>query len=265
MRFVGYILVFFIFLPGKQSFSQDSLRNAFWNDGTACSNPARRLELDVFQLSGYGISNKVSIYLHPLMVWLLPQVKVKAGWGEKKGFVFATEHEVIYPTFFLSVVSRKGTGGLVSPEYHYPQMFSFNNAFLVSYSPFRKALLTAKAGVIFAIKFGPLDPNSTIDLPVIYPMLAPFYNNPEINPGIDFRGRFHRLFGWQINAECFILTIKENNFFFQNKGVIAYYSKKNKFKLEAGYKLCYGEYPFGTQWNLLPSLDFAFGINAGKK
>jgi hypothetical protein len=242
------------------AFGQDSIRNANWNDGTAMTYRAHRIELDLFQLSGYGISNRVSIYAHPLMVWLLPQIKVKVGWAIKKRIVIASEHELLYPTFFLSVVSRKGTGGLVSPEYHYPQMFSFYNAVLASWSPFPRALITAKAGITFAVKFGPLDPNSTIDFPVIYPILAPFYSTPEFIPGMDFRGRFYKFLGWQMNAECYILTSKENNFFFQNKGVLTYHSKRGNLKVEAGFKLCFGEYPYGNQWDLLPAVDVAFGI-----
>ena len=259
------LLVFAALVFCLPSFSQDSLRNANWNEGTAQTYSSKRLELDLFQLSGYGISDRVSIYAHPLMIWLLPQVKVKVGWGIKNAFIFATEHEVLYPTFFLSVVSTEGTGGLVSPEYHYPQMFSLYNALLVSRSPFKHSLLTAKAGVTFAVRFGSIDPNSTIDLPVIYPTLAPFYNSPEIIMGLDFRGRFYKVLGWQINAECYFLTIKENNFFFQNKGVLTYHAKKNKLKIEAGYKLCYGEYPYGNAWDLLPVVDVALGINCGKK
>lgn len=265
MRFRFHILCFAFLLLVSHSVAQDTVQYGCWNDGTACINRPKRLELDLFQLSSYGISDRVTIYVHPLMVWLLPQIKVKVNWGTKGSFIFTTEHELIYPTFFLSVVSRKGTGGLISPEFHFPQMLSLDNALLVSFSPFRNSLLTARAGIIFAVRFGTIDPSSTIDLPVIYPMLAPFYNSPEFNPGFDFRGKFFSLLGWQFNAECFILTIKENNFFFQNKGVLVYDSKKQHLKIEAGYKLCYGEYPYGNQWHLLPVLDLAIGLKVGKK
>jgi hypothetical protein len=139
-------------------------------------------------------------------------------------------------------------------------MFAISNRFMVSYRPFKKAILTAHAGIAFSVKFGSLDPRSTIDLPVIYPRLAVFYNQPEFDAGIDFRGKFVPRFGWLFNVENFIVCGTRNNYFMENKGVLAYTSKKETLRIEAGYKLCFGKYPAGPQWHLLPVIDLVFGI-----
>ncbi|MEI8005616.1 MAG: hypothetical protein WCI48_05370 [Bacteroidota bacterium] len=240
--------------------SQDSIRRNYWTGGTACNVPKHRTELALFTVSRYGISDKLEISAHPLMFFIMPQVTLKAGWGRYSGFTLATEHSIFYPSLFMNLVARKGTGGLISPQYTIPQMFAVYNRFLVSYSPFKSSLLTAHAGIAFSVKFGPLDPGSTIDLPVIYPRLAVFYNQPEFDAGLDFRGKFIPRFGWVFNLQNFFVCGTLQNYFFENKGVLAYTSKKETLRIEAGYKLCFGKYPYGMQWHLLPAIDLVFGI-----
>ena len=241
-------------------FSQDTVSRNYWTDGTACNIPKHRWELGLFTASRYGISKNLEISAHPLMFFLMPQVKVKIGWGEYSGFRLATEHGIFYPTMFMRLVATEGTGGLISPEFDIPQMFAVSNRFLASYRPFKKAILTAHAGIAFSVKFGPLNPQSTIDLPVIYPRLAVFYNQPEFDAGLDFRGQFIPRLGWLFNVENFIVCGTENDYFLENKGVLAYTSKKETLRIEAGYKLCFGKYPAGPQWHLLPVIDLVFGI-----
>jgi hypothetical protein len=255
---------FLFFLSGilycSRLFSQDPAAGNYWTDGTACNIQKHRWELGLFTASRYGITDKLELSAHPLMFFLMPQVKLKVGWGEFSGFRLATEHGIFYPTQAMRLVATKGTGGLISPEFTIPQMFAVSNRFLASIRPFTNALLTAHAGIAFSIKFGPLDPQSTIDLPIIYPRLAVFYNQPEFDAGIDFRGKFVPRFGWLFSIENFIVCGTPQNYFMENKGVVAYTSKKESLRIEAGYKLCFGKYPAGPQWHLLPVVDLVFGI-----
>jgi hypothetical protein len=61
-------------------------------------------------------------------------------------------------------------------------------------------------------------------------------------------------------VENFILCGTPENYFLENKGVLVYTSKKESLRVEAGYKLCFGKYPYGPQWHLLPVIDLIFGI-----
>jgi hypothetical protein len=232
----------------------------YWTSGTAYNLPGHRWELSLFSASAYGLSDKLEISAHPLTFFLMPQVKVKAGWGTRSGFLFATEHGIFYPTLFMELVSAKGAGGLISPEFDIPQMFAITNRVLVSARPFRNALLTVHAGISLAIKSGNPDPRTTIDLPIIYPRLAVFYNQPEFDAGADFRGQFIPLLGWLFSVENFIVCGTRENYFLENKGVLAYTSKKQTFRVEAGYKLCFGRYPAGPQWHLLPVINLVLGV-----
>lgn len=241
-------------------FSQDSQTRDYWTAGTAFTVPKHRWEPALFTLSRYGITDKLELSAHPLMVFLMPQVKLKVGWGELSGFRLATEHGILYPTLFMRLVAMKGTGGLISPELTIPQMVAVSNRFLVSYRPFKNAILTADAGIAFSIKSAPPDKRSTIDFPVIYPRLAVFYSQPEFELGMDFRGKFAPRFGWLLTVDNFFLAGTGENYFLENKGAFAYSAKNENIRIEAGYKLCYGKYPDGQRWHLLPAIDLIFGI-----
>lgn len=254
-----------MFLTLTGLLAQAPLYLSCWSDGTANTLPKNRIELKLFQLSSIGLTDKLELSAHPLMMFLLPQVKLKAGWGKIAGATIASEHELIYPTFFLGVVSMKGTGGLISPEFHYPQMIAIYNGILATWGVSKNAVLTGKAGMAFSLRSGPINPYSTIDLPVIYPRLKVFYHNPEIDLGFDFRWRVLSCFGWQFSGESFIFPGTTNNVFFENRSALGYYSKKQTLHIELGYKLCYGIYPSGPQLHLLPLLDVALGIPAVRK
>ena len=243
---------------GLFSQASDSFRH--WSDGTAWTVSKHRVELGVLTLSRYGLTDKLEISAHPLMMFLMPQVQIKVGWGERSGIRLASEHGILYPTLFMRLVATKGIGGLISPELTIPQTFAIYNRVLVSYEPTKNTLLSAHAGIAFAVNSGSLDKRATIDLPIFYPRFAVFYSQPEFDAGIDFRGKFSQLFGWVFNVNNFILAGTDHNYFLENKGVLTYTSRKENLRVEAGYKLCYGKYPSGAQWHLLPDINLVFGI-----
>lgn len=256
-----FLLLFGIFMS-TGLFSQNIATKNYWTDGTAYTVTKHRLEIGIFTGSRYGITDNLELSTHSLISFLAPKLSIKKSWGEYAGFRFATEHGVFYPTMFMRLVTQKGTGGLISPEFSIPQMFAIDNRFLVSYRPLKNTILSAHAGIKFAIKFDNLDSRTTIDLPVFYPRLAMFYDHPEFDLGVDFQGQFSPRYGLIFNVENFVLPNTTENYFLENNGIVTYTSKKQSIRVEVGYKLCYGKYPFGTQWHLLPLIALIFG--AGK-
>lgn len=244
------------------SFSQDTtIVHNYWTTNTAYTVSKNRLELSLFSASHMGLSNKLELSAHPLVFWVIPQANLKIQWSKTTRCAIATQHGFMYPTIFLRLLGKKDKNGFISTQYDMPQMFSIYNGVLFSYIPFHQAILTVNAGVAFSVRFGPLDPESTIDMPFIYPRLAVFYNSPEFYPVIDFRGNFNRMFGWVFSVENFIVTGTPYDYFMENKGALSYNSRKSNFRYEIGYKLCYGTYPSGKIWHILPDIEliFAFG------
>lgn len=253
-------LLFLLIILSDHLFSEDFIHVNHWTSGSAYTLARHRGEIGIFTGSRYGLTDGLELSTRPLLFFVAPQFKLKKSWGEHSGFQMATEHGILYPTPLMRLLARKGIGGLISPEFTIPQMFAIDNRFLISYRPSKNSMLSAHAGITFAIKSGKLDQNSTIDLPIIYPLLAAFYDQPEFDLGIDFQDNFSTCFGYIFNVENFILPIQTNNYFLENNGILTYTSKKQSTRLEAGYKLCYGKYPSGNQWHLLPKIGIIFSF-----
>jgi hypothetical protein len=253
------LLLILAFLMTIYTMSQKTFSQTFWTGGTALTLPDKRLELRLFGLSSYGLTDRIEISAHPVMFWLMPQVKVKYRLSEKGVFTITSEHQLNYPTILLNILSRKGIGGMISPEFDFPQMISFYNGIIITRKIAANSSFTGKAGILFALRSGAIDKRSTIDLPVIYPRLATYYHSPVLNPGIDFRGNIFSSIGGQLSVECFVIPGGTENFFLENKGLLTW-TLKTKWQFQAGYRLCYGTYPYGTQWHLLPAFEIMTGF-----
>lgn len=234
--------------------TEGELRN--WSSGTAYLLPAGRLEAGLFQPVRYGFSESLEFSAHPLVCILMPNFSLKWSHNQHGGLTFTTLHNVYYPTPLLRTLAKEGIGGMISPEFHIPQMVSFYNEILLSTSLSGSFLFTAKAGVSFAIKSGELDERTTIDLPLVFPRLAVYYHGYGFRIGIDLQGKITRRWNYLLDSDLFLIPAAEENMAFEHKGLVLW-NKSQRFQLCIGYKLVYGKYPFGTQWHLLfPIFDF---------
>ncbi|MCX6230587.1 MAG: hypothetical protein NTZ33_03490 [Bacteroidetes bacterium] len=254
------LLMIFVGLFFFQLNAQDSLWFRCWTGGTAFTMPKHRIEMNFFDESAYGLTNSIEISSNLPMGLLMPQFSIKKYWLNVQGLSIASKHGIFYPSPFLRTVAREGIGGLISPEFDIPQMIAISNQIILSYSPFKKSIFSGFAGFKFALKSSTLDERTTIDLPYIYPRLAVFYSQPEIDAGIDFRGSIIKWMGWQFNTTTFLFMNTTENYFQETNLSLTYTSKKQKFKFIGGSKLCYGKYVPGPQWHLLPMFSFAFKL-----
>jgi len=254
------IILIIVFVSYSNLIAQDSLGLRYWTKGTAFCLPKHRIELGFLDESRYGLTNSIELSSNLPLGFLMPVFNVKKNWANYHGFNIATQHGFFYPTIFLRTVSKEGIGGLISPEFYIPPMISFSNQFFISFVPLKYTILSAYTGINLAILSGKLDHRTSIDLPYIYPRLAVFYKQPEIDIGFDFRGVISKCFGWKINTDHFIFFNTAYNYFSESSLIISYSSSKQTLRINSGAKLCFGKYLSGTQWHLLPVLTLAFKI-----
>lgn len=229
-----------------------------WSYRTAYLIRKNKYESGLVQPFRYGISNRVEITTNVLQNIAVPNAGVKVFIADVKGFHMASEHGLQYNSLFFKLLSRKGTGGVLSPQFSFPNMFTFSSGFLVTRQVFDTAYVTARAGFFLGMRDGFLDPLATVDMPIIYPRNAHLFNTCTFRLGADIRGKIKRSWSYMFDFQFFVLPVKKHNFFMENTGVIMCNWGKN-FRFKGGYKLCYGDYPFGKQWHLLPTLDIVFG------
>jgi len=230
-----------------------------WSYNTAYLMPAGKWESGLIQPFRYGINQKLEVFTNVLMLPFIPEAGAKLSWGTKNDFVLASEHSLSVPTPFLNMVSTKGIGGLISPEYDFSFILSVYNGLIISRQIASKTLVSAKAGLAFAIRAEKPDPQSTIDLPVFYPRMAHYYDGASIRLGGAVKGSLGEKWLYEEGLQVFIITRPENNFFFENTGTLMWAVGKS-FRIRGGYILAYGKYPYVTpKWQLWPTLDFVFG------
>jgi len=248
------LLVLLILLSFNVLIAQE-YKTKFWSTGSAYILPQKRVELGLFQPLRYGYSKNIEWSTHPIYFFIIPNFSVKWFHGFYKDIVYTTRHSIYYPTYLLRTISREGTGGIISPEFDIPHMLAFNNELLISMPMGTDHFITGKAGIGFGIKFGELDDRTTVDLPMVYNRLDVFYHGYQLRFGADFQGRIYERWHYLLDADYYLIPGVEHNKAFEQKGLILW-NKSTKTQLSIGYKLIYGEYPFGSQWHLfLPIFD----------
>jgi hypothetical protein len=243
----------------EAGFTQDTALLKKWSYNTAYLMPSGKWESGLFQPFRYGINPKMEVFTNVLMLPFIPSAGLKYVHEPWNNLLIASEHSLSVPTPFLNFVSRKGIGGLISPEYTFPFILSVSNSILGTREITPSLLLTAKAGFIFALRTGKPDPQSTIDLPVFYPRMAHYYEGATVRVGASAKGSLSPKWFYVEGVQAFIITRPENNFFFENTGTIMWAVGKS-LRIRGGYILAYGEYPYvNPKWQLWPTLDFVFG------
>ncbi|MBN2093725.1 hypothetical protein JW964_29160 [candidate division KSB1 bacterium] len=226
-----------------------------WSSNSAQLIPAGRFETGIFQPLRYGWSKSLELSAHPVLFFVMPNLSAKWAHGSRGAFLVASRHSLFYPSWLLRTIAREGTGGIISPEFHIPNLFAFGNEILVTRPLHSQHLVTAKLGFKFAYKSGDFDERTSIDLPLVYHRLNVFYHGYQFNAGIDFNGHIFRRWHYLADVDWFFTPKTEYRTGVEHKFMFLWH-KSRRFQFSIGHKLVYGEYPFGTQWHwLLPILD----------
>lgn len=239
--------------------AQNELLQNKWSYNTAFLIPAGKWESGIFQPFRYGVSARMEAFTNVLALPIIPGAGIKYSYGTIQGFELATEHSLSTPTPFLRMMSRKGIGGLISPEYSFPFILSISNSIVGSREIASSLMLSAKAGFVFALRNEKPDPQSSIDLPLFYPRMAHYYQGSSVHAGVDLKGSLGSKWFYNEGVKMIVITRSENNFFFENAGSLMWATRKS-FRIRGGYVLAYGKYPYITpKWQLWPTLDIVLG------
>ncbi|MBL7795660.1 MAG: hypothetical protein JNJ90_04075 [Saprospiraceae bacterium] len=237
---------------GQTGISGDSL---FLFSNTAYTLPVRTGGFALLHNARYAVSRRVELGFHPLAMFLTPDIEVKWKHLESGRYTLSTWHSVSYPSPLLRTVQISGAGGFISPEFDIPDIFAIQNGLLVSTTLGGRHHLTGRAIFEFALNTSALDNRTTIDLPIVFPRSAVFYEGYGFAAGLSAEGSLFGRFSYLADTDAWFFPSGGMDFFSENTLGLIWRTGK-KFKLMAGGKLTYGEYPFGAQWHLLPVVDF---------
>lgn len=229
-----------------------------WSEGTAYLIPQGSWETGLIQAFRYGLNETIELHTHALILPLMPNVGIKWKLAEVNGWHVAAQHELAYPSPLLNTLSMKGIGGFIAPDFSFGNLVSVGNSVLASRYMGESSLLSANLGIYFTIRDKTPDPQSTIDLPILYPRMAHWYKGASLRAGALFRTQVvGKLFAEEI-LKGYYITRESDNLFFE-EGINLCWGLGRSLRIKAGYTLSYGTYPFGNQWQLSPSVDLVFG------
>ncbi|OGJ94190.1 MAG: hypothetical protein A2487_07600 [Candidatus Raymondbacteria bacterium RifOxyC12_full_50_8] len=235
----------FLFLP-LLVFS----KTAPWSAGTAATIPAHRVEVGLFQPLCYGLTESVELSTFPLVNVLMPNLGLKKAWPDKGRLLLASEHSITCPTPLLRTLARDGAGGLLPSDAVVPVILTVKNQALVTKEWNNGFSLTGKAGIVLAARFGDMN-MPTIDYANIFPRTAVYHSGYIVNAGVDFNGVIRGPFAFLLDADLFLTGLDDGAYAIEHKGLFIW-NKSHRFRTCAGYKVIFGEYPFGTQLDVMP-------------
>ena len=221
-----------------------------WSSGTAYSLPKGQWETGLFQPVRYGLNDDQDIVLHPFFALKLPNLVFKKTWTEKNSWTIASRHGFYYPTPLLQSITGAGKFKIVAPQFEFPTLIGLTNEILATRSV-GTGQLPGKAGLLLGLGGGDLDPLSTIDIPLVYPRLAVYYNGWGLRLGSDYVAPIKGRWSGFVDGDVFLYPGSSSALFFETK-VLLIWTKSSRLRLMVGYKLTYGKYPFGSHWQILP-------------
>ena len=245
-------------LISSQIYAQDKAMQDEWNSNTAFLLSPHQWEVGLLQPFRYSLNGKIEIIASAITIFILPNAGARISLGATGGYVFTSEHSISYPTLFLNIVSFKGTGGLISPQYSFPFILSVTNTFHVTKPVSPSVFLSASAGLAFAVKSSSPDYQATIDLPVFYPRMAHYYEGISLRASVSLKGSMAKKLWYEETFRLFYITRKSENLFAENSGNIVWGVGKSV-HIKGGYILSWGRYPFGNYIQLWPVIDIVFG------
>ncbi|TNE60090.1 MAG: hypothetical protein EP344_07970 [Bacteroidetes bacterium] len=228
---------------------------AFLFSNTAYTLPARRGGFALLHNSRYGVSRRVELGFHPLMMFLSPDIEVKWKQVEAPQFTLSSFHSINYPSFLMCVVQVEGAGGFISPEFTIPTMLAIQNGLIGTTIVGDRHILTGRLTFEFSLKNAKPDARTTVDLPFVYPRAAVYYKDYGFITGLAAEGKVWQRLDYLATVDAYFFPQGGLDFFSETTAGAVWRTGK-KFKLLIGGKLTYGEYPFGPQWHLLPVIDF---------
>ena len=221
-----------------------------WDSHSAQLLPQKRWEIGLFQPFRYGYSQSLEYSVHPLLLFVMPNVSIKTSRGDVLGWTSASRHGLVYPTPLLNMVAKEGIFGIISPDFQMPPMLGVSNDWLMTKS-LGDFATTIRGGVDLGLVFGDLDKRSTIDLPLVYHRLGIYYNGWGLDFGVDVQKTLSETFSILTDVDLRFLPGLEGSFSIEHKLLVSW-NKSEKFRVLSGYKFIYGEFPYGLDMRILP-------------
>ncbi len=230
--------------------------------GTAYVLPAGRISFGVFAPLRYGLGHELELSSHALLNLLMPNLALQKRWGQLGALQLASRHALYYPTGLLQVLAREGTGGILPWETRVPHILLLGNELRASLPFAGRQLVTGRVGLTLAGAVG-RSTLASIDLPLVWPRLAPVFDHATVVLGVDLDGVLAGPLVYFADLDLFLIPNARGPVAVEQTTAIGYRTSE-RFAVLAGSKLVFGTYPAPggrrSAWHLLPVADLVWSL-----
>lgn len=234
-----------------------------WSGPSALTLPEGRVELGLLAVSRYGLSDRVELAVHPIWFFALPHAEAKFRYFERPRLALAARARLSYPSIFLGLVSREGSGGLLPATSEPPVALMFETDAVVTGEVHAGALAS------FALGFA-VAPHASftqaelplLDFPFLYPRFAALYS--PIVPRAQLNLESALLLGFHLDLEFRgylmpSLPYVGTTLAFE-QALSLEYRFGERAAVSLGVRIGEAEYPIGPRVHLLPYADVRVGF-----
>jgi hypothetical protein len=218
-----------------------------------------RWQLALFGQSHYGLADGVELALQPLVFLVLPHAEAKLRLLQRGAFTLSLRPRLSYPSPFLNLVSKEGTGGLLPATSDVPFALLFESDLVASERYATEHVASASLGLAFAPR-GSSGEFPLLDFPFLYPRFAALYGVVVPRAAVSAEGRaVERLF-YSVELTAFLLPLREFDGYALEPAIELQYRFGPRVALLAGVRASIARYPVGTRFHSLPYLDVELGF-----
>ena len=249
-------LLFLVNLNSTEVNNVDGLAN--FNKNTAQLMEKGQWSVGVFSPLRYGLKDDIELEVHPGWALLAPHIGVKNRKGSLKNWQISRKYSISYPTPLLKKLASPGIGGILAADSTIPQIISAGNDNYLTRSFEKAGSLTLAVGAHFAYSFG--DSNyTTIDAPYGFRLTNLYQNGISVNIGLGWEYFITQKLGFRIWSQSYLFPASEQKWMVEERDTFLYQVSERS-QLSAGVNMAVGEYPYGTNWHVLPSVDWAWSF-----
>lgn len=234
-----------------------------WSGPSALTLPRGRVELGLVGSSRYGLSDRLELGVHPLWFFVLPHAEAKFRFFELPRLALATRGRVSYPTFFLGLVSREGSGGLLPKTSEPPVALLFEADAIVTGELAPGALASLALGLAVAPHTSFTEAElPLLDFPFLYPRFAALYSPIVPRAQLNLESRLFLGFHLDVEFRAYVMPSLPyvGTALATEQALSLEYRFGERAAVSLGGRIGEAEYPVGQRVHVLPYADVRVGF-----
>lgn len=221
-------------------------------DQSAHTLPEGRLQLSLFQLSRYGLTDDIELATQPFL-FIYPRIELKARVYSRGDFHLAARASLAYPTWLMRSFVGEGALALLPQGTHIPQALIIEPSVIGTLDLAPGHELSATLGVTVAPRASWRDVPQ-LDFPFLYARFAALWTLATYHLHVAYHGRLAEHWTLSAGIRDYLLPATPGGFSIEPWAALRW-QPSDHFGLEAGAILEITRYPAGRQVHQLPYLD----------